>query len=344
LGLPGNGTIPAVYAERIRLAKKAGMKIMELIKRDIKPSDILTLAAFENALTVDMALGCSTNSVLHLPAIAYEVGIEINLDIINEISSRTPNLCKLSPAGGYHVQDLYAAGGVQAVMKELTKKNLLHLDLPTVTGKSIRENIEHAKVLDANVIRPIDNPYSPTGGIAVLRGNIAPDGAVVKRSAVAPEMLVHKGPARVFDSEDEAIRAIYNGKIVKGDVVIIRYEGPKGGPGMREMLGPTSAIAGMGLDKDVALITDGRFSGASRGASIGHVSPEAMEGGPIAAVREGDTINIDIPNGRLNVEISEEDLKKRMREWKVPEPRVTKGYLGRYARMVSSASSGAVFK
>jgi len=344
LGLPGNGTVPAVYAERIRLAKTAGMRIMELVEKDIKPSDILTAEAFENALTVDMALGCSTNSVLHLPAVAHEAGVVIDLDIINEISSRTPNLCKLSPAGPHHIQDLYAAGGVQAVMKELAKENLLNLDLMTVTGKTVGENIAGVKVLDREVIRSIDNPYSVTGGIAILRGNIAPDGAVVKRSAVAPEMLAHKGPARVFDSEDAAIEAIYNGRIVKGDVVIIRYEGPKGGPGMREMLGPTSAIAGMGLDKEVALITDGRFSGASRGASIGHVSPEAMEGGPIAAVREGDIVSIDIPGGRLNVEVSPEELEKRMADWKAPEARITKGYLGRYAKLVSSASTGAVFK
>ncbi|AUG58512.1 MAG TPA: dihydroxy-acid dehydratase [Ruminiclostridium sp.] len=344
LGLPGNGTIPAVYAERLRLAKYAGMKVMEMVEKNIRPSDILTEKAFENALTVDMALGCSTNSILHLPAIANEAGVEINLDIVNEISSKVPNLCKLAPAGHHHIQDLYAAGGVQAVMKELSKKNLLHLDLMTVTGKTIRENIEKAEVLDYDVIRSVDNPYSETGGIAVLRGNLAPDGAVVKRAAVAEEMLVHKGPARVFDSEDDAIKAIYEGKINKGDVVIIRYEGPKGGPGMREMLGPTSAIAGMGLDKDVALITDGRFSGATRGASIGHVSPEAMEGGPIAVVREGDIIHIDINEGKLNVEISDAELQERMKEWKAPEPKITKGYLGRYARLVTSASTGAVLK
>jgi dihydroxy-acid dehydratase len=344
LGLPGNGTIPAVYAERIRLAKKAGMKVMELVEKDIKPSDILTPKVFENALTVDMALGCSTNSILHLPAIAHEVGVEINLDIVNEISSRVPNLCKLAPAGHHHVQDLYAAGGVQAVMKELSKKNLLHLDLMTATGNTVGENIEKAEVKDREVIRSIDNPYSTSGGIAVLRGNLAPDGAVVKRSAVAPEMLVHSGPARVFDSEDEAINAIYNGKINKGDVIIIRYEGPKGGPGMREMLSPTSAIAGMGLDKHVALITDGRFSGATRGASIGHVSPEAMEGGNIAIVTEGDIINIDIPNGKLNVQISDDEVEKRFKEWKTPEPRIKKGYLGRYAKLVTSASTGAVLK
>jgi len=344
LGLPGNGTIPAVYAERIRLAKMVGMKIMELVEKDIKPSDILKPEAFENALTVDMALGCSTNSVLHLPAIAHELGIKIDLDIINEISSRVPNLCKLAPAGHHHIQDLYAAGGVQAVMKELTKKNLLHLDLLTVTGKTVAENIKNARVLDNDVIRDIDNPYSKTGGIAILRGNIAPDGAVVKRSAVAEEMLVHRGPARVFDSEEAAIESIYAGKIAKGDVVIIRYEGPKGGPGMREMLSPTSAIAGMGLDKDVALITDGRFSGASRGASIGHVSPEAAEGGPIAVVREGDIVSINIPEGKLNIEVSAEEIERRMAEWKAPTPKITKGYLGRYAKLVSSASTGAVFK
>lgn len=344
LGLPGNGTIPAVYAERLRLAKYAGMKVMEMVEKDIKPSDILTEKAFENALTVDMALGCSTNSILHLPAIANEAGVEINLDIVNEISSKVPNLCKLAPAGHHHVQDLYAAGGVQAVMKELSKKDLLNLDLVTVTGKTIRENIEKIEILDYDVIRSVDNPYSKTGGIAVLRGNLAPDGAVVKRSAVAEEMLVHKGPARVFDSEDDAIKAIYEGKINKGDVVIIRYEGPKGGPGMREMLGPTSAIAGMGLDKDVALITDGRFSGATRGASIGHASPEAMEGGPIAVVKEGDIIQIDINEGKLNIDISDAELEARMKEWKAPEPKITKGYLGRYAKLVTSASTGAILK
>ncbi|NLV37061.1 MAG: dihydroxy-acid dehydratase [Clostridiaceae bacterium] len=344
MGLPGNGTIPAVYAQRVRLAKQAGMKVMELVEKNIRPSDILTQEAFENALCVDMALGCSTNSVLHLPAIAHELGIVINLDIINQISARVPNLCKLAPAGDHHVQDLYAAGGVQAVMKELSKKDFLHLGLMTVTGKTVAENISNAEVTDASIIRSIEKPYSPTGGIAILRGNIAPDGAVVKRSAVAEEMLVHKGPARVFDSEEAAIEAIYNGRIRKGDVIIIRYEGPKGGPGMREMLGPTSAIAGMGLDKDVALITDGRFSGASRGASIGHVSPEAMEGGMIAAVQEGDIIEINIPEGRLNVDVPEEELKNRMSSWKAPKPRNTTGYLGRYSRLVTSASTGAVLK
>jgi len=344
MGLPGNGTIPAVYAERIRLAKQAGMKVMELVEKGIKPSDILTEKAFENALAVDMALGCSTNSVLHLPAIANEVGIKINLDIINEISARVPNLCRLAPAGPHHVQDLWMAGGVQAVMKELSKKGLLHLDLITVTGKTVWENIRDAEATDRTVIRSIDDPYSPTGGIAVLRGNIAKDGAVVKRSAVADEMLVHKGPARVFDSEDDAIKAIYGGQIKPGDVVIIRYEGPKGGPGMREMLGPTSAIAGMGLDRTVALITDGRFSGASRGASIGHVSPEAMEGGLIAAVRDGDIISIDIPAGKLNAEVPDGELERRMAGWQPPKPRITTGYLGRYARLVTSASTGAVLK
>lgn len=344
LGLTGNGTIPAVYAERIRLAKHAGMKVMELVEKDIKPSDILTEKAFENALTVDMALGCSTNSVLHLPAIANESGMQIDLDIINKISARTPNLCKLAPAGGYHIQDLYAAGGVQAVMKELSKKGLLHLDLITATGKTVGENIQNARVKDYDVIKNIDTPYSATGGIAVLRGNIAPDGAVVKKSAVADSMLVHKGPARVFDSEDEAIKSIYEGKIVKGDVVIIRYEGPKGGPGMREMLGPTSAIAGMGLDSCVALITDGRFSGASRGASIGHVSPEAMEGGPIALIREGDIVDINIPEGRLSIECAQEELDRRKASWSAPQPKITSGYLGRYARLVTSASTGAVLK
>ncbi len=344
MGLPGNGTVPAVYAERIRLAKKAGMKVMELVEKDIRPSDVLTEQAFANALTVDMALGCSTNSVLHLPAIANEAGVEINLDVINEISSRTPNLCKLAPAGHHHIQDLYMAGGVQAVMKELANAGLLNTKLITATGKTVGENIESAKVLDRDVIRSIEQPYSKTGGIAVLRGNIAPDGAVVKKSAVVEEMLVHQGPARVFDSEDEAIDAIYNGRIVKGDVVVIRYEGPKGGPGMREMLGPTSAIAGMGLGSSVALITDGRFSGASRGASIGHVSPEAMEGGPIALINEGDLIKIDIPNGKINVDVSEAELGKRKEAWKAPEPKITKGYLGRYARLVTSASTGAVLK
>ncbi|NMB33915.1 MAG: dihydroxy-acid dehydratase [Clostridium sp.] len=344
LGLPGNGTIPAVYAKRIRLAKTAGMQIMELVKKDIKPSDILSTKAFENALTVDMALGCSTNSILHLPAIAHEAGIEINLDIVNEISSRVPNLCKLAPAGEHHVQELYEAGGVQAVMKELAKRDLINLDLMTVTGENVGENIKDAQVKNSEVIRDIDNPYSQTGGIAILKGNLAPDGAVVKRSAVSTQMLIHRGPARVFDSEDQAIGAIYGGKVNKGDVLVIRYEGPKGGPGMREMLSPTSAIAGMGLDKDVALITDGRFSGATRGASIGHVSPEAMEGGVIAILKENDIINIDIPKGKLNVEISDGEIADRLKDWKAPEPRIKKGYLGRYAKLVSSSNTGAILK
>jgi len=344
MGLPGNGTIPAVYAARDRLAKEAGMKVMEVLAADLRPRDIMTEAAFENALAVDMALGCSTNSVLHLPAIAHEAGVEIKLDSINTISSRTPNLCHLAPAGPHHIEDLYAAGGVQAVMHELAKKNLLHLDLPTVNGKTVRENIESARNLDTEVIKPAESPWSETGGIAILKGNLAPDGAVVKRSAVAPEMMRHSGPARVFESEEEAIAAITGGKIVKGDVIVIRYEGPKGGPGMREMLSPTSAIAGMGLDKDVALLTDGRFSGATRGASIGHVSPEAAQGGPIGIVEEGDVIEIDINKGILAVNISEEEMRKRMKAWKPREPKITSGYLGRYAEMVTSASTGAVFE
>jgi len=344
LALPGNGTIPAVYAERIRLAKTAGMRVMDVLEKNIRPSDILTPKTFENALTVDMALGCSTNSILHLPAIAHQAGVEIDLEQVNKISSRVPNLCKLAPAGEHHVQDLYEAGGVQAVMNELSKKNLLNLDIITVTGKTVGENIKNTVVKDYSVIKPIETPYSQSGGIAVLKGNIAPNGAVVKRSAVAPEMLVHKGPARVFDTEDGAIEAIFSGKIVKGDVIIIRYEGPKGGPGMREMLSPTSAIAGMGLDKEVALITDGRFSGATRGAAIGHVSPEAMDGGPIAAIKDGDIISIDIPAGKLNVDISDAELKTRLDSWVCPPPKVTKGYLARYAKLVTSASTGAVLK
>ncbi len=344
MGLPGNGTVPAVYAERIRLAKTAGAKIMELVEKKIRPSDILVSEAFENALAVDMALGCSTNSVLHLPAIANEAGIRLNLDLINEISAKVPNLCRLAPSGPWHVQDLYRAGGVQAVMKELSRKDLLHLRLMTVTGKTVSENIAGAEIKDNDVIRDITNPYSTTGGIAILKGNIAPEGAVVKRAAVAEEMLCHSGPARVFDSEDTAIQAIYNGEIHKGDIVIIRYEGPKGGPGMREMLGPTSAIAGMGLDKDVALITDGRFSGASRGASIGHVSPEAMTGGPLAVVQEGDIIHIDIPNGKLDAALSQEEIDRRVKVWEAPELRIKTGYLGRYSRLVTSAGRGAVLE
>ncbi len=345
MGLPGNGTIPAVYGERIRLAKEAGMKIMDLLERGLLPRDIMTLKAFENALTMDMALGCSTNSVLHLPAIAHDAGVMIDLDLVNVISSRTPNLCKLSPAGPHHMEDLYEAGGVQAVMKELAKKNLLNLDQLTVAGKTIGEICEMADdPIDREVIRPIDEPYKQTGGIAVLRGNLAPDGAVVKQSAVAPEMMVHQGPARVFESEDQAYQAILEGKIKKKDVIIIRYEGPRGGPGMKEMLSPTAAIAGMGLDKDVALITDGRFSGATRGASIGHVSPEAMAAGPIALVEEGDIISINIPEGRLDLLVDDSVLEERKRKWKAPEARFKSGYLARYARMVTSANTGAVLK
>ena len=342
MALPGNGTIPAVYSERIRLAKQAGMKIMELLERNIRPRDIITPDALYNALRVDMALGCSTNSMLHLPAIAYEAKAPISLEYANEISEATPNLCHLAPAGDHHVQDLYAAGGVTAVMNELAKADLLKLDTITVTGKTQGENIAGREVKDYSVIRPLDNPYSKTGGIAVLKGNLAVDGSVVKRSAVAPEMLQHEGPAKVYDSEDEAIAAIYAGKIKPGDVVVIRYEGPKGGPGMREMLSPTSAICGMGLDKEVALITDGRFSGATRGAAIGHVSPEAMEGGPIAFVKDGDIIEIDITNGILNVKVSDEEMAERKKNWTPNEPKIKSGYLRRYSKLVSSAMQGAV--
>ncbi|WP_042834362.1 dihydroxy-acid dehydratase [Thermoanaerobacter sp. YS13] len=344
MGLPGNGTIPAVYSERIRLAKQAGMKIMELVERGIKPSNILTKEAFINAFSVDMALGGSTNTVLHLKAIAHEAGVDIPLNEINEISARVPNLCKLSPAGKYHIEDLYFAGGISAVLKELTKANLINIEALTVTGKTLGENIKDAKVLNHDVIRPIDNPYSSTGGLAILYGNIAREGAVVKASAVAKEMLKHEGPAKVFNSEEEAIAAIYGGKIQKGDVVVIRYEGPKGGPGMREMLSPTSALAGMGLDKDVALITDGRFSGATRGASIGHVSPEAMEGGEIAIIEDGDIIEIDIPARKINVKLTDEEIKERMKRWVRPEPKIKTGYMERYAEQVTSANTGAVFK
>lgn len=344
MALPGNGTIPAVYAERIRLAKKAGMQIMELLKKDIRPRDIMSPDAIYNALRVDMALGCSTNSMLHLPAIAHEANAEFTLDYANQISADTPNLCHLAPAGAHHVQDLYAAGGVTALMNELSKKNLLREDTLTVTGKTQGENIAGHPVLDYDVIRPIDNPYSKTGGIAVLKGNLAPDVSVVKRSAVAEEMLVHEGPAKVFDSEEEAISAIYAGKIVKGDVVVIRYEGPKGGPGMREMLSPTSAICGMGLDKDVALITDGRFSGATRGAAIGHVSPEAAEGGNIGLVQDGDIISIDIPAGTISMQVSDEELKKRRENFVPKEPPIKDGVLRKYAKLVTSASSGAILK
>lgn len=344
IALPGNGTIPAVYSERIRLAKQTGFKIMELVEKDIKPKDIMTEKAFINALTADMALGCSTNSMLHLPAIAYEAGVKINLDIANEISAKTPNLCHLAPAGEHYVEDLNEAGGVKAVLKELSKKNLIDTALITVTGKTIAENIKDAKNLNSNVIRDIDNPYSTTGGIAVLRGNLAPDSCVVKRSAVAPEMLKHSGTARVFNSEEEVAKAISNLEIKSGDVVVIRYEGPKGGPGMREMLAPTAAIAGIGLDKEVALITDGRFSGATRGASIGHISPEAMEGGPIALVKDGDIIDIDINAGTINLKISDEEMEKRRKEWIKPEPKIKTGYLARYAKLVTSANTGAILQ
>lgn len=344
MGLKGNGTIPAVYSERIRLAKHAGMQIMELVKKDIRPSDIMTEKAFMNALAVDMALGCSTNSMLHLPAIAHEAGVHLDLEIANEVSQKVPNLCHLAPAGDTFIEDLDEAGGVYAVMNELNKLGVLNTDCLTVTGKTVAENIEGCINLDHSIIRPVENPYSKTGGIAVLKGNLAKDGAVVKQSAVAKEMLVHDGPARVFDSEEEAIEAIRGGKIVKGDVVVIRYEGPKGGPGMREMLSPTSEIAGMGLDKDVALITDGRFSGATRGASIGHVSPEAAEGGIIGFVEEGDRIHIDIPNHILELQVSDEELAKRKASWQPKEPKIKKGYLVRYAAQVTSASTGAILK
>ena len=344
MGLKGNGTIPAVYSERIRLAKHAGMKIMELVEKNICPRDIMTKEAFLNALTVDMALGCSTNTMLHLPAIAHEAGVELNLDIANELSAKTPNLCHLAPAGPTYMEDLNEAGGVYAVMKELSKLGLLNLDLITVTGKTVGENIACAVNRDESVIRPAENPYSKTGGIAVLKGNLAPDSGVVKRSAVVPEMMVHEGPARVFDCEEDAIEAIKGGKIVAGDVVVIRYEGPKGGPGMREMLNPTSAIAGMGLGSSVALITDGRFSGASRGASIGHVSPEAAVGGPIALVQEGDIISINIPENSLNVKISDEEMAKRRAAWQPREPKVTTGYLARYRELVTSGNRGAILE
>ena len=341
MGLKGNGTIPAVYSERLMLAKHAGMQVMELLKKNILPRDIMTKEAFENALTVDMALGCSTNSMLHLPAIAHECGIEIDLSIANQISDRTPNLCHLAPAGHTYMEDLNEAGGVYAVMNELTKKNLLHTDLMTVTGKTVGENIAPCKNRDPEVIRPIDNPYSTTGGIAVLHGNLAPEGCVVKRSAVSPSMLAHEGPARVFECEEDAMTAITGGKIHEGDVIVIRYEGPKGGPGMREMLNPTSAIMGCGLGESVALITDGRFSGATRGAAIGHVSPEAAVGGPIALVKDGDLISIDIMKNTLEVRVSEEEMAKRRKEWHAPEKKLT-GYLKRYAKLVTDGMHGAV--
>ena len=344
MGLRGNGTIPAVYSERIRLAKHAGMQVMEMYRRNIRPRDIMTKEAILNALTVDMALGCSTNSMLHLPAIAHEIGMDFDISFANEISAKTPNLCHLAPAGPTYIEDLNEAGGVYAVMNELNKKGLLHTECMTVTGKTVGENIKDCVNLNPEVIRPIDNPYSQTGGLAVLKGNLAPDGGVVKRSAVVEEMMVHEGPARVFDCEEDAIAAIKGGKIVEGDVVVIRYEGPKGGPGMREMLNPTSAIAGMGLGSSVALITDGRFSGASRGASIGHVSPEAAVGGPIALVEEGDIISINIPELKLELKVSDEELAARKAKWQPREPKVTTGYLARYAAMVTSGNRGAILE
>ena len=344
MGLKGNGTIPAVYSERIRLAKHAGMQVMEMYRKNIRPRDIMTKEALLNALTVDMALGCSTNSMLHLPAIAHEIGWDFDISFANEISEKTPNLCHLAPAGPTYMEDLNEAGGVYAVMNELNKKGLLHTECMTVTGKTVGENIKDCINLNPQVIRPIDNPYSQTGGLAVLKGNLAPDGSVVKRSAVAPEMMVHEGPARVFDCEEDAIAAIKGGKINAGDVVVIRYEGPKGGPGMREMLNPTSAIAGMGLGSSVALITDGRFSGASRGASIGHVSPEAAVGGPISLVEEGDMISINIPELSLSLKVSEEELEARKAKWQPREPKVTTGYLARYAAMVTSGNRGAILE
>ncbi len=344
MALPGNGTVPAVYSERLRLAKMSGMKIMELVEKDIKPRDIITPDALNNALTVDMALGCSTNSMLHLPAIAYEAGVHFDLDMANNISEKTPNLCKLAPAGNHFVEDLYHAGGVSAVMKELTKKSLINENCPTVTGMTIGENIKNTVNMNPDVIRPIDNPYSETGGIAVLKGNLAPNGSVVKRSAVDEKMLVHEGPARVFDSEDDVIKAILDGEIKKGEVVVIRYEGPRGGPGMREMLMPTSVLAGMGLDADVALITDGRFSGATRGACIGHVSPEAADGGTIALVRDGDIISIDMNKCSLNLKVSDDELENRRKKWVCPPPKIKTGYLARYSKFVTSASEGAVMK
>ena len=341
MGLRGNGTIPAVYSERLILAKHAGMKVMEMLERNIRPRDIMTKEAFINAFTVDMALGCSTNSMLHLPAIAHEAGVDITIDIANEISERTPNLCHLAPAGHAYIEELNAAGGIYAVMNELSEKGLINLDCMTVTGKTVGENIKGCINRNPEIIRPLDNPFSEVGGLAVLKGNIAPDGCVVKRSAVDPSMLKHEGPARVFDDEESAIEAIKGGKIVPGDVVVIRYEGPKGGPGMREMLNPTSAIVGMGLGSSVALITDGRFSGASRGASIGHISPEAAVGGPVALIEEGDIISIDIPNYQLNVKVSDEELAARKAKWQPRQPKITTGYLVRYAAQVTSGAKGA---
>lgn len=344
MGLPGNGTIPAVFAERVRLAKKAGLKVMELYQKDIKPKDILTDANFRNALTCDMAMGGSTNSILHLPAIANEAGVIIDLQEVNEISAKTPHLCKLAPSGHHHIEDLYYAGGIQAMMKTLADGKLLDLGIMTVTGKTVADNLQGVTVKNSDVIHPLDNPYSKTGGLAILFGNLAPDGCVVKQAAVAPEMLTHQGPARVFNSEEDATAAIRGGKIQKGDIIVIRYEGPKGGPGMREMLFPTSAIAGMGLDKDVALITDGRFSGATRGASIGHISPEAAAGGVIGLVEEGDSISIDIPGRAIKLNVSDDVLAKRKAAWVPLEPKIKTGYLARYGKMVTSASTGAVFE
>jgi len=344
LGLPGHGTIPAVQAARHRLAKHAGMKIMDLLKKGIKPRDIASLAAFKNAIAVDMALGCSTNTVLHIPAIAHEAGIKLDLNLFNKISEKTPNICKLSPAGPHHIEDLDTAGGIQAVMKVISTLGVIDTKALTVTGKNVEANLKSARVLNDDVIRPLKNPYSLQGGIAILRGNLAPDGAVVKQSAVSPGMQVNEGKARVFNCEDDAIKAILGGKIKSGDVVVIRYEGPKGGPGMREMLSPTSAIVGMGLDKTVALLTDGRFSGGTQGAAIGHISPEAAEGGPIALVKEGDIIAINIPEKTLMLKVSEKELEKRKKALKIRKPAITSGYLARYAKLVTSASTGAIFK
>lgn len=344
IALPGNGTIPAVYSKRLRLAKTAGMKIMELINKNIKPKDIVTIDAVKNALAVDMALGCSTNTILHLPAIANEAGVDFNLEMVNEISNRTPNLCRLSPAGKHHLEDLYSAGGVEAVMDELLKNGLINGELGTVSGEKVKENISGSKILNKEVIREVSNPYIKDGGIAILWGNLAPEGCVVKRAAVDPSMYYHKGKARIFNSEEESLEAIMNGKINSGDVIIIRYEGPKGGPGMREMLAPTSAIAGIGLDREVVLITDGRFSGATRGASIGHVSPEAQDGGPICIVEEGDFIEINIPENKINLLLSDEEIERRMKSWQPPAIKIKEGYLARYSRLVTSAAKGAVLE
>ncbi|MEG2148940.1 MAG: dihydroxy-acid dehydratase [Clostridiales bacterium] len=342
MGLPGNGTVPAVHSGRIRLAKRAGIKVMEMLEKNICPLDIMTPEVFQNALTVDMALGCSTNTVLHLPAIAYEAGVELNLDMVNEVSMKTPHLCKLAPAGNHHIDELDAAGGIPAVMKRLSEKNLLYLDGITVTGKTLKENLATVEVVDDNVIRTMEEPYGKRGGLAILRGNLAPDGGVVKQAAVAPEMMVHQGPARVFEGEEDAVAALYGGKIKSGDVIVIRYEGPKGGPGMREMLTPTSAVQGMGLGESVALLTDGRFSGATRGAAIGHISPEAADGGLIGLVEEGDLISIDIPNHKLELKVEADELAKRQKNWVKPQPKITKGYLSKYANRVTSASTGAI--